>query len=277
MTPAKAARLDLQSKRRCARHQRSTSPRAYPSRTRHGRAHAEGAALALSLSQLRFAKAHPPSQGRMPALVSTCHCRVNRRRGYLSLRRRVVQVRKSMPLIINQSITYQNSTQMNQRAGREGTGKVSPLTLLCQDARRLALGAEGANTRARHGGREASAKCQRSHLSIQRESVGTLRGGGSAMNRDDACKGSASRFAIETALRPPPALDLATSVPEPHSTRSRARRGRRARSLSLAAQIRKATNHGKPRDRHRLLSRRRASHPHRLPCRCSGWPDEGHP
>ena len=60
------------------------------------------------------------------------------------------------------------------------------------------------------------------------------------MNRDDACKGSASRFAIETALRAPPALGLATSVPEPHSTRSRARRGRRARSLSLAAQIRKS-------------------------------------
>ena len=81
-------------------------------------------------------------------------------------------------------------------------GKVSPLTLLCQDARRLALGAEGANTRARHGGRQASAKCQRSRLSIQRESAGTLRGGGSAMNRDDACEGSASRFAIETGVAP---------------------------------------------------------------------------
>ena len=175
-----------------------------------------------------------------------------RRWGYLSLRRRVVQVRKLMPLI-NQSIIYQNSTQMNQRAGREGTGKVSPLTLLCQDARRLALGAEGANTRARHGGRQASAKCQRSRLSVQRESAGTLRGSGNAMNRDDACEGSSSRFAIETGV-------AAGTSARPRHERTRtaldtvARTPRAPRSLSLSqlADSQKPTLH--PRDACQHLS-----------------------
>ena len=79
---------------------------------------------------------------------------------------------------------------MNQRAGREGTGKVSSLTLLCQDARRLVEpSAPKAHSEARPP--------------VQQNRARTLRGRGQRDECNDPRKGNRDKSARRHHLRQP--------------------------------------------------------------------------